>query len=57
MLVGAALLTPAQLGTWLPETGLERALTGLPMAAVLIAVSLPVYEWGQDRRRGRGSQP
>ncbi|TDL38575.1 hypothetical protein [Kocuria rosea] len=58
MLVGAAFLVLAQLGTWPPETGFERALTGLTIAAVLIAVSLTAYELRQGRRRrGRGSQP
>ncbi|MEX5256679.1 hypothetical protein [Kocuria arenosa] len=53
MLVGAAFLVLGQLGSWPPETGLERALTGLTVAAVLIAVSLTVYEWWQDRRSPR----
>ncbi|MFI7744915.1 hypothetical protein [Kocuria rhizosphaericola] len=58
MLVGAALLVLAQLGSWPPETGFERALAGLTVAAVLIAVSLTVYEWRQGRRRrGRDNQP
>ncbi|MEX5298447.1 hypothetical protein RCG67_06670 [Kocuria sp. CPCC 205292] len=48
MLVGAALLVLAQLGTWPPLTAFERALSGLTMAAVLIAVSLTVHE----RRQG-----
>ena len=52
MLVGAAFLALAQLGTWPPETGLERALTGLTVAVVLIAVSLSVYEWRQGRKAG-----
>ncbi|GAA1749917.1 hypothetical protein [Kocuria aegyptia] len=57
MLVGAALLVLAQLGSWPPETHFERALTGLAVAAVLIAVGLTLYEWRQDRRRrGRDSQ-
>lgn len=58
ILIGAAFLVLAQLGTWPPETGFERALTGLTIAAVLIAVSLSFYEWLQGRRRrGRDLQP
>lgn len=53
MLIGAALLVLGQFGSWPPETGLERALTGLTVAAALIAVSLTVYEW----RQGRGAGP
>jgi hypothetical protein len=49
MIVGAALLVLGQLGAWPPEVGFERALTGLTVAAVLIAVSLTVYEWRQGR--------
>ena len=52
MLVGAAFLVPGQLGSWPPETGVERALTGLTVAVVLIAVSLSVYEWRQGRKAG-----
>lgn len=50
MLVGAAFLVLAPLGAWPPETGFERALTGLTEAAVLMAVSLTVYEWRQGPR-------
>lgn len=50
MLVGASFLMLAQLGTWPPETGFERALTGPTVAAGHIAVSLTVYEWRQGRR-------
>lgn len=58
MLVGAAFLVLGQLGTWPPESGSERALTGLTAAAALVAVPLTVYEWRQGRRcRGRGSRP
>lgn len=53
MLVGAAFLALAQLGTWPPENGFERALTGLTVAAVLIAVSLSVYEWRQGSKVSR----
>jgi hypothetical protein len=49
MLVGAAFPAIAQLGSWPPETGFERTLAGLTVAAVLIAVSLTVYEWRQGR--------
>ncbi|WIG16461.1 hypothetical protein [Kocuria rosea] len=56
MLVGAAFLALGQLGSWPPETGFERALTGLTVAVVLIAVSLSVYEWRQGRR-GRDNEP
>lgn len=52
MLVGAAFLVLGQLGSWPPETGLERALTGLTVAVVLIAVSLTIYEWRQGRKAG-----
>ena len=52
MLVGAAFLVLGQLGSWPPETGFERALTGLTVAMVLIAVSLSVYEWRQGRKAG-----
>jgi hypothetical protein len=52
MLVGAALLVLGQLGSWPPETGFERAMTGLTVAVVLIAVSLSVYEWRQGRKAG-----
>ena len=52
MLVGAAFLELGQLGSWPPETGFERALTGLAVAVVLIAVSLSVYEWRQGRKAG-----
>lgn len=44
MLLGAGLLVLGQLCSWPPGTGLERALTGLTGAAVLIAVGLTVYE-------------
>ncbi|KUG52942.1 hypothetical protein AVL61_12010 [Kocuria rosea subsp. polaris] len=58
MLVGAALLVLAQVGTWPPLTAFERALTGLTVTAVLIAVSRPVHEWRQSRhRRGPDHQP
>jgi hypothetical protein len=50
MLVGAAFLVLAHPGTWPLETGFERALTGLTLAAVLVAVSLTGYEWRQGRR-------
>lgn len=53
MLVGAAFLVLAQFGSWPPETGFERALTGLTVAAVLIAVGLTIYEWRQGRRAPR----
>lgn len=57
MLVGAAFLALGQLDSRPPETGVERALTGLTVAVVLIAVSLSVYEWRQGRRRcGRDNQ-
>lgn len=56
MLIGAALLALGQVGTWPPETGLERALTGLTVAAVLIAVALTVYEWRPSRRREHEDQ-
>ncbi|MEX5270396.1 hypothetical protein [Kocuria sabuli] len=49
MLVGAAFLVLGQFGSWPPETGFERALTGLTVAAVLIAVGLTIYEWLQRR--------
>ena len=52
MLVGAAFLVLGQLGSWPPETGFERALTGLTVAVVLIAVSLTIYEWRQGRKAG-----
>jgi hypothetical protein len=52
MLVGAAFLVLGQLGSWPPQTGFERALTGLTVAVVLIAVSLSVYEWRQGRKTG-----
>ena len=52
MLVGAAFLVLGQLGSWPPQTGFERALTGLTVAVVLIAVSLSVYEWRQGRKAG-----
>jgi hypothetical protein len=51
--VGVAFLVLGQLGTWPPETGLERAPTGLTVAAVLIAVSLTVYEWQQGSMASR----
>lgn len=50
MLVGAAFLVLGQFGAWPPETGLERALTGLTVAVVLIAVGLTIYEWRQGRK-------
>ena len=53
MLVGAALLVLGQLGSWPPETGFERAPTGFTVAAVLIAGSMTVYEWWQDRASPR----
>ncbi len=52
MLIGAAFPALGQLGTWPPETGPERTLTGLTVAAVVIAVSLMVYEWRQGGRAG-----
>lgn len=54
MLAGAGLLVLAQLGSWPPETGLERAITGFTVAAVVIAVSLTACEWRQARRRPPG---
>jgi hypothetical protein len=50
MLVGAAFLVLGVLGSWPPETGLERALTGLTVAVVVIAVLRP-------RRAGLGVGP
>lgn len=58
MLVGAAFLVLAQFGTWPPEPGIEWAQISLTVAAVILSVSLAVYEWRQGRRRhGRASQP
>ena len=51
MLLVAAVLVLAQLVSWPPQTGLDRALTGFTAAAVPIAVSLTVYEWWQGRSR------
>ncbi|MFF0989115.1 hypothetical protein [Kocuria nitroreducens] len=53
MLVGAAFLVRGQFGSWPPETDLQRVLTGLTAAAVLIAVSLTVDEWRQGSKAGR----
>ncbi len=53
MLVGAAFLVLGKFGSWPPETGFERALAGLTVAAVLIAVGLTLYEWRQGRRAPR----
>ncbi|MEX5303241.1 hypothetical protein [Kocuria sabuli] len=49
-LVGAAFLVLGQFGSWPPETRFERDSTGLTVAAVLIAVGLPIYEWRQGRK-------
>ena len=53
LLVGAGLMVLGQLVAWPPEAALERILTGLTVAVVLLAVSLTVYVWRHDRRRHR----
>lgn len=53
MFVGATPLVLVQLRAWPSETRFERALTGLTVAAVLIVVSLTVYEWRQGRESSR----
>lgn len=58
MLVGAGLMVLGQLVAWPPEAALERILTGLTVAVVLLAVSLTVYVWRHDRRRhSQGKRP
>lgn len=58
MLVGAGLMVLGQLVAWPPKTDLERGLTGLTVAAALLAALLTVHQWRQDRRRhGQGKRP